>query len=85
MNREERTALLEREPVVTGVEGLSVRAQTQLLGLNRSSLYYRPLPPSAEELLLMRRIDEIYTARPFYGYRRIAVQLRQEGRVLGQA
>lgn len=79
MSREERVALLEREPAVTSVAGLSTRAQTQLLGLNRSSLYYQPQPPSPEELLLQRRIDEIYTARPFYGYRRITVQLRQEG------
>ncbi len=56
-----------------------MRAQTQLLGLNRSGLYYQPKPPSLEELLLKRRIDEIYTARPFYGYRRISVQLQQEG------
>lgn len=84
MNREERVALLDREPVVTRVAGtrvagLSVRAQTQLLRLNRSSLYYRPLPPSPQEVLLKRRIDEIYTAHPFYGSRRIAVQLHREG------
>lgn len=79
MNREERVELLDREALVTRVEGLSIRAQTQLLGLNRSSLYYRSLPTSSEELRLKRRIDEIYTAHPFYGSRRIAVQLRQEG------
>lgn len=70
---------MDQEPAVTDVEGLSMRAQTQLLGLNRSGLYYQPAPPSPEELLLKRRIDEIYTARPFYGYRRITVQLQQEG------
>ncbi len=71
MSREERVALLEREPGITAVPGLSalsalsMRAQTQLLGLNRSSLYYQPVPPSPQEALLKRRIDEIYTARPF--------------------
>jgi putative transposase len=79
MSRDERVALLEREAQVTRVAGLSVRAQTQLLGLNRSSLYYRSAPPSAEELELKRRIDEIYTAHPFYGSRRIAVPLHKEG------
>lgn len=79
MSREERVALLERESTVTAVRGLSVRAQTGLLGLNRSSLYYQPVPPCAEEVLLKRRIDEIYTAYPFYGSRRIAVQLHKEG------
>lgn len=61
------------------VDGLSMRAQTQLLGLNRSSLYYQSAPASEEEVLIKRRIDEVYTARPFYGYRRITVQLQQDG------
>src|SRR5260370_26431309 len=53
--------------------------QVQLLSWNRSSLYYRPVMPPAEELALKRRIDEIYTAHPFYGVRRITAQLRREG------
>jgi putative transposase len=53
-----------------------------LLGLNRSTLYYRPMPPSAEEVALKHRIDEISTAHPYYGSRRIAVVLRQDGRVI---
>lgn len=82
MSREERVSLLDRELSIIRVEGLSIRAQTRLLGLNRSGLYYQyyqALPPSVQELGLKRRIDEIYTARPFYGSRRITVQLRQEG------
>jgi len=57
---------------------LSLTTQTELLSLNRSSLYYVPLPPSPEELHLKRRIDEIYTARPFYGSRKITAVLRKE-------
>jgi putative transposase len=38
-------------------------------------LYYRPVPPSPEELALKRRIDELYTAYPFYGSRKIAAVL----------
>jgi putative transposase len=53
-----------------------------LLGLNRSSLYYQPLPPSPAEVALKRRIDEIYTAHPFYGVRRITAQLHAEGQVV---
>jgi putative transposase len=53
--------------------------QARLLSLNRSSLYYRPVVPSAEEPALKRRIDELYTAHPFYGVRRIAAQLRRDG------
>ena len=50
-------------------EGLSMRRQCALLGLARSSFYYAPTEVSAEELVLMRRIDALYTARPFLGSR----------------
>lgn len=49
-----------------------------MLGLNRSQLYYHPRPPAPEDLALKRRIDEIYTATPFYGVRRITAQLHRE-------
>jgi putative transposase len=58
---------------------LSVRRQCELLGLNRSSFYYAPVGESPLNLTLMRRIDEMYTESPFYGYRKIAVLLQQEG------
>ena len=54
---------------------LSVRRQCELLGLSRSSLYYEPGGEAAEDLRLMRKIDELYTARPFYGSRRMTVWL----------
>jgi len=58
---------------------LSVRRQCELLGLSRSSLYYGPGGEVAEDLRLMRRIDEQYTARPFYGSRRMTVWLNEQG------
>jgi putative transposase len=58
---------------------LSVRCQCRLLGLNRSSLYYQPAPATAENLRLMRLIDEQYTARPFYGSRRMTAWLVAQG------
>ena len=58
---------------------LSLKQQAELLGISRSSLYYQPVPPSAEEVKLKHRIDEIFTAWPFYGTRRITAQLRREG------
>ena len=57
---------------------LSLKTQCDLLSLNRTSLYYRPMSPSAEELFIKRRIDEIYTQRPFYGSRKITVELNKE-------
>ena len=58
---------------------MSVRRQCELLGLSRSSLYYEPGGEAAEDLRLMRLIDEQYTARPFYGSRRMTVWLAEQG------
>ncbi|HEU5377705.1 MAG TPA: IS3 family transposase [Ktedonobacteraceae bacterium] len=66
--------MIERES-----KELSVRTQVELLSLNRSGVYYRPQPPSASEVALKHRIDEIYTESPFYGSRRITAQLQEEG------
>jgi putative transposase len=56
-----------------------VRRQCELLGLSRSSLYYEPGGEAAEDLRLMRRIDERYTACPFYGSRRMTAWLNEQG------
>jgi putative transposase len=55
-----------------------------LLGLNRSSLYYEPLAETAENLRLMRRIDEQYTAHPFYGSRKMTRWLVQQGEAVNR-
>jgi putative transposase len=73
MCREQRLALIEREH-----PSMPVTVQTEMLGLNRTSLYYRPMPPSEKEVATKHRIDEIYTQYPFYGSRRITVVLRRE-------
>jgi putative transposase len=54
---------------------LSVQQQCELLGLPRSTYYYQPRPESAENLRLMRRLDELYLECPFFGSRRMAVTL----------
>ncbi len=59
---------------------LSVRRQCGLLALPRSTFYYERELPSAEELELMRRIDELYLESPFYGGRKIARGLSKQGR-----
>jgi putative transposase len=70
----ERRILVEWDGCV-----ISLTSQAKLLGLNRSGLYYQPRPPALTEVRLKHRIDEIYTAIPFYGSRKITAQLRQEG------
>jgi putative transposase len=56
-----------------------VRRQCQLLGVNRSGLYYQAVEESAENLHLMRLLDEQYTRCPFYGVLRMTAWLRQQG------
>lgn len=57
---------------------LTLTEQADLLSLSRRSLYYRPTPPSAEEIAIKHAIDAIYTDQPSYGSRRIAVVLKQD-------
>ena len=58
---------------------LSIRRQCELLGLSRSGLYYEAVDASEEDLALMRRVDEIHLALPFYGSRKLTLALRAEG------
>ncbi len=41
----------------------------------RSTYYYQPRPESAENLGLLRQLDQLYLTRPFYGSRKMAVEL----------
>jgi putative transposase len=58
---------------------LSVRWQCELLEVNRASWYYEPVPESAENLALMRQIDEQYLATPFFGSRQMTAWLQRQG------
>jgi putative transposase len=57
----------------------SVRRQCELLGVNRSSLFYKPRGESEENLRLMRLLDEQYTRTPFYGSRKMTEWLGTQG------
>lgn len=63
---------------------LSVSRQCQVLGLPRSTVYYQPVPVSADELTLMRRIDELHLETPCAGSRTLRTFLRKEGHRLGR-
>jgi len=54
---------------------LSISRQCAALSLPRSTFYYQPQPVPAEELALMRLIDETYLKHPFYGSRKVAEAL----------
>jgi putative transposase len=47
-------------------------------------VYYTPRPVSEADLQLMRRVDELHLKHPYYGARRLAMQLRREGFEVGR-
>jgi putative transposase len=64
--------------VEPGHPRLTSQRQCELLGLPRSSYYYQPATESAEDLRLMRLIDEHYLKYPFYGSRRLTAWLQED-------
>lgn len=58
---------------------LSVRRQSKLLGLHRSRIYYKARPEAENNVLIVNEIMDINKQFPFYGYRRIQVELRNLG------
>jgi len=79
MSREERKAMIAPDR-----PGPSLSRQCKLLSISRSAFYYRPGGESPENLVLMRRIDELFLRYPFYGSRQMARQLRREGVTAGR-
>jgi putative transposase len=63
---------------------LPVTRQCDLLDLSRSGVYYTPAPLSAKDMELMRQIDEIHLAYPFYGSRKIRNELWARGYEIGR-
>ena len=79
MSTPDRRSRLDREHT-----DLSVRRQCALLGLARSGVYRAPRPANDDDLGVMRRLDELFTAWPFLGSRRMAAMLRAEGRTINR-
>jgi putative transposase len=75
MSAPDRRGLIERDH-----GRLSLRRQCALLGVARSGVYRAARPANDNDLALMRRLDELFTAWPFLGSRRLAEMLRAEGR-----
>ena len=74
MSKPDRENKLKRDHA-----SLSIRRQCTLLSLARSGVYRERRGPRAEDLALMRKIDELFLAYPFLGSRRIARMLRDDG------
>jgi putative transposase len=79
MSREDRKAMITPSRC-----DLSLSRQCELVSISRSSFYYTPRGESAENLGLMRRLDELFLRYPFYGSRQMVRQLRREGIAVGR-
>ena len=69
----------ERRAKIHIVHELPKTRRCELLDVARSSAYYQPELVSAQDLALMRLIDEIHLQYPFYGSRRLRNELEDRG------
>ena len=74
-----RSRVKRLEMIENQDSSLSLVKQCELLGLNRSSLYYQPCPESEENLHLLRLLDLQYLKTPFYGLPRLTAWFHQQG------
>ena len=74
MSAPDRRAMLDRAD-----RALSLRRQCALVGVARSGVYRPRKPANDNDVALTRRIDELFTAWPFLGSRRMTAMLRAEG------
>ena len=69
----------DRRAMIHADHPVAVTRRCVLLDVARSTVYYRPTGISAEDLALMRLLDEIHLACPFYGSRRLRDELETQG------
>ena len=63
----ENRTVRERKSLVEKDHSVSLRRQSELLEINRSSLYIKPLGESKDNLDLMAQMDRLYTQDPTLG------------------
>ncbi|WP_461336085.1 IS3 family transposase [Bradyrhizobium liaoningense] len=79
-----KAGLLSAKAMIDRDHDLSIVRQAKVLKLARSTVYYEPRPVSAEDLALMRRLDELHLDYPFAGARMLRSLLRREGVYAGR-
>lgn len=75
---------VKRELIDREVEELTISRQCELLNLSRSTFYYDYCRGDEFNLQVMRKMDELYTENPFYGTRRMSVELKKMGFLVGR-
>lgn len=79
LNFEQRKTMIDKK------ERLSLRRQCVLLNIAKSTIYYKQRPTITEvELAIINKIDEIYTAHPYFGTRRMSRELIDYGIYVGR-
>lgn len=63
---------------------MSMVEQCGIVDINRSTLYYEPIPYNEEEMRLFNEIDLVYTDMPYYGHRKIWKELLRRGLSIGR-
>src|SRR3989304_5242983 len=76
---ENRTMNERKELIDHGSKSMSVRRQCDVLQVNRSSLYYKPVGESKENLRLMHLMDRIFTKDPTLGVLCMQDELGEKG------
>jgi putative transposase len=74
----------ERKAMIDPEHDLPIKRQAEALGMSRSSVYYQARPVSAEDLWLMRQIDELHLNYPFAGSRMLRDLLGHQGLEVGR-
>jgi putative transposase len=70
--------------MIDGAHALPIVRQAKVLNISRGSVYYQPRPVSAQDLAIMRRIDELHLEHPFMGARMLRDMLNREGVEIGR-
>lgn len=69
----------ERKQMLDPSIELSIRAQSELLSVDRSSFYYKPVGETEENLALMQTIDRLFTEDPTLGVLGMQDELSDQG------
>ena len=70
--------LIDLKPVTSNSSSLSINHQCQLLGINRSGLYYKPRVNHAKQTI-KNHITEVFEQIPIYGEKKVHEQLLEDG------
>ena len=81
MDRNTKKSILQS---LSKTKEIPISTAAKLLGVNRTSLYYKPVGVSEEELICKKIIDRLHTDNPAWGARQMSAQLKRRGYNIGR-